>query len=99
MKIVWTEESMDRLNEIEDFIAQDNPTKAIEFINFLIDKTKLISKNPQIGRIVPEFSRPEIRELIVKNYRVVYRIYPKKAEILTVFEAHRLIRRDEIFLD
>lgn len=96
MKIVWTKESFNRLLEIEDFIAENNPNKAIEFINFLIEKTEALIDNPRIGRVVPEFSNPALRELIVKNYRIVYRIAKSKIEILTVFESHRLIRRDEI---
>lgn len=96
MKIVWTKESLNRLIGIEAFIAEDNPEKAIEFINFLIDKTELISENPKIGRVVPEVSNPIVRELIIKNYRIVYRICKSRIEILTVFEGHRLIRRDEI---
>ena len=96
MKIVWTKESLYRLIEIEAFIAEDNPEKAIEFINFLIDKMELISENPKIGRVVPEVSNPIVRELIIKNYRIVYRICESTIEILTVFEGHRLIRRDEI---
>jgi addiction module RelE/StbE family toxin len=99
MKIVWTKESLNRLIEIETFIAEDNPEKASEFIAFLMGKTELISDNPKIGRMVPEFSNPTIRELIVKNYRIVYRIRISTIEILTVFEGHRLIRRDEIFKD
>lgn len=96
MKIVWTNESLNRLIEIENFIAEDNPNKAIEFINFLIEKTEILKNNPKIGKVVPEFSNPVLRELIVKNYRIVYRITKTKIEILTVFESHRLIRRDEI---
>ena len=96
MKIVWTNESLNRLIEIEAFIAEDNPEKAIEFIDLLINKTEIISENPKIGRVVPEVSNPTVRELIVKNYRIVYRLCKSTIEILTVFECHRLIRRDEI---
>lgn len=99
MKLIWTDESLKRLIEIEDFIAVDNPTRAEDFIDFLINKAELIPENPQMGRVVPEFSNPKIRELIVKNYRIVYRIRESIIEILTVFEGHRLIRRDEINRD
>jgi len=99
MKLIWTDESLKRLIEIEDFIAVDNPTRAEDFIDFLINKADLMPENPQMGRVVPEFSSPKIRELIVKNYRIVYRIRESIIEILTVFEGHRLIRRDEINRD
>jgi hypothetical protein len=37
-----------------------------------------------------------LRELIVDNYRLVYRRTPKAVEVLTVFEGHRLLRPDEL---
>jgi toxin ParE1/3/4 len=50
----------------------------------------------QIGRMVPEIARPEIRELIHRKYRIVYRVKESGVEILTVFEGHRLLRIDEV---
>jgi len=96
MKLIWTEESLNKLIEIEEFIAEDNPIIAAEFIEYLIGKAERIIENPNSGRVVPEFSNPRIRELIQKNYRIVYQVSKDKIQILTVFEAHRLIRRDEI---
>jgi len=97
MRLIWSKEALNKLTEIEDFIAEDNIENAIRFIDFLISHSLLIENNPKIGRIVPEFSEPNIRELIIKGYRVVYRIKEERIEIVTVFEGHRLIKRDEIF--
>ena len=99
MKLSWTPEALNRLVEIEEFIAQDSPERAEDFINYLIERVSLILDNPEIGRIVPEISNITIRELLIKNYRVVYRVKTTAIEILTVFEGHRLIRRDEIQSD
>jgi plasmid stabilization system protein ParE len=51
-----------------------------------------------MGRVVPEIANPDIRELIFKKYRIVYRLNENCIEILTVFEGHRLFRIDEIDL-
>ena len=84
MYINWTQESLNKLIEIEEFIAEDNPEKAVLFIDYLIEQTDVIAQNPQIGRKVPEFSNPYIRELIIKNYRIVYRVDDKAIFILTI---------------
>lgn len=97
MRVEWTDEALDRLAEIEEYIAADSPGRARKFVDRLIDKGESLDQFPERGWIVPEFSIPEIREIIEKNYRIVYRIKPDKVEILTVFEGHRLIRRDEVF--
>jgi toxin ParE1/3/4 len=96
MKLTWTNESLNRLIEIEDYISEDSPRRALDFVNQIIQKAESIKKHPRKGRVVPEFSIPEIRELVYKNYRIVYIIRTESLEILTVFESHRLIRRDEI---
>jgi plasmid stabilization system protein ParE len=49
-----------------------------------------------MGRTVLELANPNIRELIFKRYRIVYRLKANCIEILTVFEGHRRIRIDEI---
>jgi len=99
MKLLWTNEALNRLIEIEDYISEDSPQRAQKFTNQIINKAESLKKHPKKGRIVPEFSIPEIRELIYKNYRIVYIIKEESLEILTVFESHRLIRINDVFKD
>jgi addiction module RelE/StbE family toxin len=97
MKIHWTRESLDRLAEIEHFIARDNAERAAKFVDELIAHAEaIVPGDPRAGRMVPEISNPDIRELLFKKYRIVYRIKKSAVEILTVFEGHRLLRVDEI---
>jgi plasmid stabilization system protein ParE len=44
---------------------------------------------PESGRVVPELDKPEIREVIVRPYRIVYRRRPGLVEIATVFRSSR----------
>ncbi len=96
MKIVWSKESLQQLIEIENYISRDSPERAVEFINRLIDRAEKIKDYPYKGRVVPEFSINEIREVFEKNYRIVYRISEEQIEILTVFEGHKLLKSPEI---
>jgi toxin ParE1/3/4 len=73
-KVVLTRAAIKDLEEITQHIAKDDPTVAERFGNKLIDQTLLLPKFPEIGRVVPEFSDSEIRELIHHPYRIVYRI-------------------------
>jgi len=99
MKMIWAQEALEQLIEIEDFISKDNPERAAQFITEIINHAEaVLPGDPRIGRTVPEISNPEIRELIYKKYRIVYRINKNNVEILTVFEGHRLLRIDEIGL-
>ena len=91
-KIIWSELARDHLKEIDSYISTGSPFYSIIFIDNLIESIDKIGSFPKCGRIVPEFSNPELREFIYKNYRIVYRIKQESLEILTVFEAHRLVR-------
>ena len=99
MRVVWTNEALERLVEIEEFISQDSPERAERFVDYLVKRGESISQNPNIGRVVPEISNPEIREIIAKKYRIVYRLRKNRIEVLTVFEGHRLLRLEEIEID
>ena len=96
MKIFWTKEALRRLQEIEYYISVDNPTIAIGFIDKLISVAESLTDYPEKGRVVPELSIENIRELLYKNYRIVYLIKKNSIDILTVFEGHRLLKREEV---
>jgi addiction module RelE/StbE family toxin len=95
MKIKWSHEALERLIEIEEYISKDSPARAIKFVDQLIEHAELLSGKPQIGRIVPELATPDIRELIFKKYRIVYKLEKNCITILTVFEGHRILRTAE----
>jgi len=97
MKLFWTKEALLRLQDIEEYISRDNPAVAMEFVDKLISLAETLIDSPEKGRIVPKLSLENIRELIYKNYRVVYLIKKNSVDILTVFEAYRLLGKDEIF--
>jgi toxin ParE1/3/4 len=95
MKILWTHEALEQLTEIEDTISKDSPDRAAKFVDQLIERAVSLFDKPHIGRTVPEISNPDIRELIFRRYRIVYRFKETCIEILTVFEGHRLLRIDD----
>ena len=97
MKIFWTKEALLRLQDIEEYISRDNPLMAIEFVDKLISLAESLIDNPEKGRIVPELSLENIRELLHKNYRIVYLVKKSSINILTVFEGHQLLKKEETF--
>lgn len=96
MNVTWSKEAGENLAEIEEFIARDSFERAVRFIDALIDHAEaILAYNPKSGRTVPEIGNPDIRELIYRGYRIVYRLNGDRIEILSVFEGHRLLRLNE----
>lgn len=87
------------IEEITGYIAQHSINNAIKFADELMDICRSISDFPEKGRIVPEVGHPLIREIIYKNYRIVYTIRERKIFILQVFNAARLFRMLNIKTD
>jgi plasmid stabilization system protein ParE len=96
MNVTWSNEAGNNLVEIEEFIARDSLERAVRFVDALIDHAEaILADNTKSGRTVPETGNPDIRELIYRGYRIVYRLNGDQIDILTVFEGHRLLRLNE----
>ena len=96
MSATWSQEAGESLAEIEAFLARDSRERAVRFVDALIDHAEaILAENPRSGRTVPEIGHPDIRELIHRGYRIVYRLHGDRIEVLTVFEGHRLLRLNE----
>ena len=90
-KIVWTLRSREDLRDIAAFIAKDNPPAALKLGDLIFARVDTLEKFPELGRVVPERNQPNLREIVVKNYRVVYRVRHKDKllEILRVWHGAR----------
>jgi plasmid stabilization system protein ParE len=73
-KVIIAPRAILDLEEIVRYVAQENPVAALRLGFALIEKTKALAHCPELGRVVPEFADPSIRELILKPYRIVYRL-------------------------
>lgn len=96
MKIVWSPLSLQRIQEISDYIALDNISAANNWIDSIFGKVELLKSNPEIGRTVPEIEKPNIRELIHGNYRIIYSCDLKQIAVLTIRHFKQILPTDEI---
>lgn len=88
--IRWAEQAVADLEAIRDYVARDSAKYATLLVERLIDSVEQVAHFPEVGRVVPEYQRADLRELILGSYRVVYRLRGDHAEILTVFHGARL---------
>jgi plasmid stabilization system protein ParE len=96
VEIEWTRRARRDVLEIGDFIARDKPMAAAGWVRRLIDTAERVAIFPLSGRVVPEVDRPDIREVVFENYRIVYHVGVTRIAILTVFESHRLLSGDDL---
>lgn len=90
-EIRWTAQAADDLEAIADFIALDSRNYASLFVIDVMSVIERLELFPERGRVVPEFQNPNVREVILGNYRIIYRFQNGIAEILTVYHGARLL--------
>ncbi len=78
---VWSPASRDDLRDIIAFISRDSRERAQAFCYRLIAGTDTLQDFPEKGRIVPEYSVPAVREIIVRSYRIIYRLHHNKKQL------------------
>jgi toxin ParE1/3/4 len=91
---LWSKRARADLEAIGDYIAMDDPVAAERWVGKLMEKAKLAAQVPRLGRGVPELGREDLREVLLRSYRIVYRIRGDEVQVITVFEGHRLFPPD-----
>ena len=87
-KIVWSDKAFDDLRLLHDYIARDSKRYAQAQVKTVQLKVQSLNDYPLLGRLVPEFTDNIYREIIVDNYRVIYRTDDKLELIVIVAIIH-----------
>jgi toxin ParE1/3/4 len=102
-QVRWSLTAGNDLQDIEAFIARDSIPHAITFVDRLVEAAETLLKSPHVGRIVPEFNRPDLREVIFRGYRVVYLLQDHGIIVLRVVHGARdllaLVQREPWEID
>jgi len=79
------------LQEIVEYIAEEDPNTAERIGMALIQASKSLTKFPRKGRVVPEFEINSLREILLTPYRIIYRIRDESGciEIVRIWHAAR----------
>ena len=91
MKIQWSPRAVERISEIADYIVMDSPLAAERWVHSIFDRVEQVKDFSKSGRSVPEINRKDIRELIMANYRIIYRIETRVISILTVRHSRQIL--------
>jgi len=85
MRVEWTQRALRTVDAIGDYIAKDNPKRAITFTHELFCHVDRLARLPQMGR---PGERSDVREIVIHtNYLVSYRLRPDKVEIVDIWQS------------
>ena len=91
MRVHWTNNAVDHLVKIYEYISLNSPIYAKRMVDRITRRTVQIGDQPYSGREVPDYQAEDVRELIEKPYRIIYRIKQDRIDVLAVIHGARLI--------
>lgn len=95
VEIRWNEVSVTDLEKLYDYIAFDSPTYARQQIEQILGVIKKLTRFPKLGKHLLEFPNLPYREIIISNYRIIYRYNSihKIINIITIIHGARLLKK------
>src|SRR5262245_53437172 len=90
-EVGWAQSASDDLAEIANYIAKDSEFYAAAVVRELIEAARSLDMFAERGRIVPEYRNPQIRELFVRDYRLVYELDDATVHVLRVIHGSKLL--------
>jgi len=94
MRVHWTDNAVAHLLDIYEYIAHDSSIYAKRMVDRITKRSEQIASFPMSGRKVPEYEADDIREIIEKPYRIIYRIKPDQIDVLTIVHRRQLLPND-----
>lgn len=87
----FSESALRDLEEVQVWYAEQGvPDIATRLVEAVFQRVQALADHPDMGRVVPEFDQPFLRELIPPPFRIVYRRDPLHVRIVRVWRSERL---------
>ena len=97
VEISWSFQAEIDLQDLILFVCADGSVAGEVFIRALLEKIELLADFPQMGRVLPEHPASGYRELVHRDYRLIYRFAPSQAGIEMIRIWHGARGTPELF--
>ena len=94
MRVHWTDRAFSHLLQIREYVALTSEVYAERVLDRLVSRSEQLETFPESGRTVPEYERSDVRELIERPYRLIYRVLPDRVDVLAVVHRRRELPSD-----
>lgn len=89
MRVYFTPQAIDDLDEIVDYIALDNLKRALSFSGELRQAAQKIGDAPYGFSLVDRERSADIRHKAYENYTIFYHVQRDQVEVLHIFHGAR----------
>lgn len=92
MRVRWTRPALKDLDDIENYIAQDDVGRAVSFVDKLIDLGESLEFDWERGTQAKWTIDSSIKEIYYHNYTIIYEIMETEIQIHEVHNCAKMIR-------
>ncbi len=96
-ELTWTPNAVRDLQAIAAYIAVDSERAARAMVRRLVAAAERAARFPRAGRVVAEVGRQDVRQVIWRSCRIIYRIGLEGVTVLAV--AHGARRLEDLLDD
>ena len=89
MKIEWTRSASRDVRSMKNLVRLDSESYAERLVQKIVGAAEHAAAFPHAGRKVPEADAQDIREVLYRNYRIIYRIERDRILVLMVIHGAR----------
>ena len=95
-RLRWTEQAVDQLGAIAEYVSRSSPVYAEQLVQRITDRLEQVRVFPASGGVVAEAAAPEVRQVLVWPYRIIYRPRHEVIEVLAIVHGRRDLRQVEL---
>ncbi len=88
-RVIWTNPALADVQHIIEYISNDSLFYAERVGTRIVQAPRRLKQFPFSGRVVPEFSDNNIREIIYGAYRIIYQIREDVCYVVAVIHGSR----------
>lgn len=84
----WSAQARKDLEAISDYFREAAPSYAERFEEQVFEATRRLEVFPRSGRVIPEAEEEQLREVIYRDYRIMYHVGEADDEVLILTVLH-----------
>lgn len=97
--VIFKQNAEEDIESIKEYIAKNSIFYANKTVDEIIAKTEYLSMFPYMGRKIPEYNNINLREIIYKSYRILYKVNSNIYILNIVHHSRDILNSINIFND
>lgn len=87
------------IKSIVDYVHKQSVQNAEKLYNELKEKIASLQQFPERGSLVKEITSPQLREIRLYHFRIIYQCTAEKVQVLTIHHSARLLTNNPHLTD